>query len=160
MLCHSADVFGAPGGYAAGSGPDATSFFRLGSTVRFKPSSVLAPSSSRSPFSAMTTSSLQRMKKIPMPLLLFLRIVFIFFRPLFRRSLPPTWPLDPEFIQPVLHRPKRQSQQPRRARDVPPGLFHRLNQQRAFELFKRDAFGRELESAGAFRLHTGADLDG
>src|SRR5712691_2157178 len=43
---------------AAGSGPAATSFFRLGSTVRFSPSRVLAPRSSKSPFSANTPSSI------------------------------------------------------------------------------------------------------
>jgi hypothetical protein len=43
--------------YAAGSGPEATSFFLLESTVRLRPSNVRAPRRMRSPGSAKTTSS-------------------------------------------------------------------------------------------------------
>src|SRR6185295_4287727 len=42
---------------AASTGPEATSFFLLGSTARVNPSRVRAPRSSMSPFSANTTSS-------------------------------------------------------------------------------------------------------
>jgi len=43
---------------AAGSGPAATNFLSRGSTLRFKPSRLLAPNSSKSPFSANTISSI------------------------------------------------------------------------------------------------------
>src|SRR5881394_1489183 len=79
-----------------------------------------------------------------------LRLIFVFtFRVRF---------LDPEFLQAILQRAKRQAEQLRRFGDVVISLIHGLENQVFFYFFKVDAFGRKLETAGHCALRFLANL--